>query len=197
MCSRRSATLLLAFVVLMIGPLGIAYGHPGHTHAGDFAAGWQHPLIGFDHLLAMIAVGLLAFRVGGRGLWLVPTVFLGSMLFGGIAATAGLPLPGVEFGVVASVVVLGLLVAATQTLRAEYAMGLVALFAFFHGYAHATEMLAGGSLASYAAGFLLTTVLMHGVGIGAGLALQKLHRTELIRLAGGAIAAAGLLMFVV
>lgn len=192
MRSRRSRSLWLAIVLSLTCPVGIAYGHPGHT--GDFEAGWQHPLMGVDHLLSMIAVGLLAFRVGGRGLWLVPAVFLSSMLLGGMAAAIGVPLPGVEFGVIASVFVLGALVAATQAIPARFAVGLVAVFAFFHGHAHAAEMLTGGSLVPYAAGLFLSTALMLSIGITAGLVFQKLHRTELIRLAGGAIAAAGLWM---
>ncbi len=171
-----------------------AYAHPGHV--GGFEEGWQHPLLGLDHVLAMVAVGLLAARGGGRTLWLLPVAFLGGMLLGGVAASAGLRLPGVEMGIVASVLVLGALVAAARVAPRRVAVALVALFALFHGHAHVVEMLSGGALVPYAAGFLLSTATLLAAGVAGGLVLERIARTRGVRLAGGAIAAAGLLAFV-
>jgi urease accessory protein len=190
--SHRRFTLVWTTIALSLAHTSSVFAHPGHL--GDFQAGWQHPLLGLDHLLAMIAVGLLAVRSGGRSLWLMPAAFLGSMLLGGMAAAAGLPLPGVEVGVIASVLVLGWLIATTRVAPRQVAVALVMLFAFFHGHAHASEMLANGSLAPFAAGFLLSTALLHTAGIAVGMIIQKLHRPEAFRLAGGAIVAAGLLL---
>jgi len=193
MLLRRWSLICLSAVVTSSTSL---WAHPGHGgHTGDFQAGWQHPLFGFDHLLAIVAVGLLAARIGGRTMWILPGVFLGSMLLGGVAASMGVSLPGVEFGILASVLVLGSLVAAARVAPQRVAIVLVTLFAFFHGHAHAAEMLTSGSLVPYAAGFLLSTSLLLAAGVLGGMALQKLDRTQAVRFAGGAIATAGLLMF--
>lgn len=189
---RRVTFQGLATVVVLSQAVS-AYAHPGH--GSDFHDGWQHPLMGLDHLLAIIAVGLLAARSGGRTLWLLPAAFLGSMLLGGLAASAGLRLPGVEFGILTSVLVLGALVAAARVAPQRVAVGLVVLFACFHGHAHAAEMLEHGAFAPYAGGFLLTTAVLLAASLMGGVALEKFSRTRAVRFAGGAIAAAGLMMF--
>jgi len=180
--------------LLVIGWAQTAHAHPGHG-GHDFYDGFTHPLFGLDHLLAMVAVGLLAVRMGGRALWIMPAAFLGSMLLGGLAAAWGMPLPGVEHGIVLSVLVLGILIAATKVVPLTVGAVLVGLFAACHGHAHAAEMASGGSLNQYAAGFLIATALLHATGIGAGLLAAKLLDTQAVRFTGGAIAAAGALLF--
>lgn len=188
---RTDLCLATASVWLLSGP-GFAWAHPGH--GGGFQDGWQHPLTGVDHLLAMIAVGLLAVRVGGRGTWLIPAAFLAAMILGGWAAHLGLVVPGVEAGIVASVLVLGGMVVAAGVAPTGIAASIVAAFAFLHGHAHGTEMAAGGSLASYAAGFLLATAILHLAGILAGAGLVRLRQDRIARLAGCGIAVCGVLM---
>jgi urease accessory protein len=198
---RKWLLLPLGFVVALAQP---AFAHPGHA-GHDFVAGWEHPFFGFDHLLAMIAVGLLAVRMDGKAIWVIPCAFLGSMTLGGIAAAVGMPLPGVEYGILASVLVLGLLIAATKVVPLGYGAALVALFAFFHGHAHAAEMATGSSLATYAAGFLLATALLHAAGVAGGLLLKNSRvlspasdsatpNSTTLRWAGGLISLAGVLM---
>jgi urease accessory protein len=147
-----------------------------------------------DHVLAMIAVGLLACRAGGHWRWQLPVVFLVSMLLGGLAT--GFSLPGVEHGIALSVLVLGLCVAIAKVPDSRVVVSLVAVSAFFHGYAHAAEMSAGVSLSQYAAGFLLSTALLLAAGGIAGEMLEKLSRSRAVRYAGGGIVAAGLLLIV-
>jgi urease accessory protein len=170
-----------------------ALAHPGHL-GHEFVDGWQHPLTGIDHLLAIVAVGLLAVRIGGKAIWLMPAAFMASMLVGGIAAGLGVPLPGIEFGIMASVLVLGLLIAATSVVPLWIGVGLVALFALFHGHAHGTEMVQGGSMAAYAAGFLIATAVLHTTGVMGGVAISRLLSTRALRIAGGVISAMGLLL---
>jgi urease accessory protein len=192
----RRCTAAFALALLLLACSGtVAQAHPGHP-GHDFTDGALHPLTGLDHLLAMVAVGLLAVRIGGRGLWLMPAAFLGSMLLGGLAATAGLPLPGVEYGIMASVLVLGLLVASKRVSPLGIGAVLVGAFAFFHGHAHAAELVSGGSLAPYAVGFLLSTALLHAGGIAAGLALGRWVNTQTVQWLGAGISVAGLLMLV-
>ncbi|MBX7071753.1 MAG: HupE/UreJ family protein [Pirellulales bacterium] len=165
-------------------------GHPGHS----FSDGALHPLNGLDHLLAMVAVGLLAVRLGGRAIWALPVTFMGAMLAGGLLASVGMPLPGVEYGIGGSVLVFGLLVASRRVMPLFASCVLVGLFAMFHGHAHAAEMAAEGTFGMYAAGFLLSTATLHAAGIVGALALAKGWRSDAVRVCGAAISAASLMI---
>lgn len=180
----------LALVVLSLFA-GTAAAHTGHHTATGFASGLAHPLLGFDHLLAMIAIGLWAAQQGGRALWAVPTAFVGAMGLGGAWAWSGGALPQVEIAIALSVLVLGLLIATRRQWSVAVGMAIAAAFALFHGYAHGLEMPQATSPMPYALGFMLATVFLHGVGI----ASSRIGR-HAVRVAGIGIAAAGLaLMF--
>lgn len=164
--------------------------HVGHNDpsASGFAAGFVHPWLGLDHLLAMIAVGLLAVMIRDkRAVWLVPVTFVGCLIAGGLVAWLGAPLPGVEYFIAASVVVLGVAIAAWKNVTLAPAMGLVGLAAVFHGYAHVAEM--HGHILAYGAGMTIATAMLHALGVGLGLAMLKSKSTVPVRIAGGAIAA--------
>ncbi len=150
----------------------IAFAHPGHECPG-LMNGLMHPLGGLDHIIAMVAVGLLAARLGGRALWLVPASFVAAMAAGGLVGMAGVGLPYAETGIALSVVVLGAVAAFGVAMPVAVAMGLVAFFAVFHGYAHGIEMPETASGLAYGVGFVAATALLHGIGIGLGLAIVK------------------------
>lgn len=82
--------------------------------AGGFMSGFSHPVLGFDHLLAMISVGILSAQMGGRAIWSVPSVFVGVMLIGGVLGMQGIPLISVELGIAFSVFALGLALVAEK-----------------------------------------------------------------------------------
>lgn len=161
-----AATAILAMSTLP----ALAHLDPGEH--GSFMAGFTHPIFGADHVLAMVAVGLWAALIGGRGPWLVPAAFVGTMLVGFLAAMLGLPLPLVEPTILASVVVIGFLVALAVPVPVPVGMAAVGFFALFHGHAHGGEMGEAGML-GYALGFALATALIHGVGLALGLALGR------------------------
>lgn len=150
-----------------------ALAHIGLGEAGGFAHGFMHPLGGLDHVLVMVAVGLLAAHLGGRALWLVPSTFMGMMLAGGISGLAGFQLPFVELAIGLSVVVLGALVALGVNLSTILAMSIVGLFAIFHGHAHGTELPGGSTPAAFATGFVIATALLHAAGMGFGIAARS------------------------
>ncbi|MFP5406904.1 MAG: HupE/UreJ family protein, partial [Gammaproteobacteria bacterium] len=182
--------------VLAAAVLGLvtvpALAHPGHAgDAHSFAAGVAHPLLGIDHVLAMVTVGLWAALLGGRAVWRVPAAFVLSMVGGFALAMAGIGLPAVEPGIAASVFVLGILVAAAVRLPLAPSVLLVGLFAVLHGYSHGAGV-SGGGLA-FALGFVVATALLHAVGIGLGHVLGG-QRPMLVRGLGGAVAATGLLL---
>jgi urease accessory protein len=190
---KRTHHIALYTAILLAVPC--VYAHPGHQPAGGFAMGWFHPLSGLDHILAMISVGLLAGHRGGRSLWILPATFIGCMIAGGLLCFAGMPMPFVESGILASVLVLGVCVAMVTAVPPSALVVLPGLFAFYHGYAHVAEMTAGSSPLPYAAGFVLATGVLHLCGIGVGFGVRKLASSAIFRYAGAAIAMCGALMF--
>ncbi|MGA8051854.1 MAG: HupE/UreJ family protein [Burkholderiales bacterium] len=165
--SRIAVALVLAVVS------GAALAHPFHGAADGAAAGFAHPFTGFDHLLAMVAVGLWAVQLGGRARWIVPGTFTGAMLAGGALGFAGLQPPFVEQMLAASVLVFGLLIVTRTRLRPALGAALVGAFALFHGAAHAAELPHAASALAYAAGFCVATLCLHAAGIGAGTLLAQ------------------------
>lgn len=155
---------------------GAAWAHTFGAHDAGFAHGFLHPVGGWDHLLAMVAVGLWAAQRGGAALWALPLAFVGTMVAGGALALAGIELPQVETGILLSVVVLGGLIAAQARLPLAASVGLVALFAVFHGHAHGAEMPEAAAPALYALGFVVATALLHAAGLAAALGVLRTLR---------------------
>jgi urease accessory protein len=145
----------------------IASAHPGHD-AGALA-GLAHPFLGADHLLAMIAVGLWAAQLGGRARWLLPVSFVALLALSAALAMAGIALPMVEAGVVTSVMLLGLFIGLAVKLPPALGAAMVGLFAIFHGHAHGAEMPAAVSAWQYGFGLVVSSALLHGLGLFAGL----------------------------
>lgn len=184
---RNVLWMLAASGALAVGASG-AQAHALHGAAG-LAGGLVHPFLGLDHLLAMVAVGLWAGQLGRQAVWQVPLGFVFVMVAAFGLARLGWSPPLAEPMVVASVAVLGAMVAGAVRVPAAVGMALVSLFAVFHGLAHGIEMPTGSSAAAYAVGFALTTLGLHGLGLGLGRALRQ--RPVLARLGGAAIAATG------
>jgi urease accessory protein len=171
-----------------------AFAHPGIGEMHGLTHGFAHPLGGLDHMLAMVTVGIFAWQLGGRALWLVPAAFVAAMALGGALAMTGVPVPMVETGIAASVIVLGATVALGIKAPVAIAMGLVGLFAIFHGHAHGAEMPLDAGAGTYAAGFMLATALLHMGGIALGAAIGRIgeaYGLAAYRLGGGLVALAG------
>lgn len=158
------------------------------AHTGA-EAGWLHPLSGADHLLAMIAIGAWSCQMGGRAIWIVPSAFVCSMLLGGILGFEQVDLPGVEIGIVLSVILLGLAIALEKTFPVVIAAFGVGIFGMFHGYAHGYEMPVMDNKLAYSAGFLSTTAALHVVGAVGALLILKLPRGRVILCTLGTICA--------
>jgi urease accessory protein len=191
MVAARGAAVAAGLLVLL--PATVA-AHSGVGPAHGFTHGFTHPLLGGDHVLAMVAVGLWAAQLGGRARWLLPCVFVAVLAAGGMTALSGIALPAVEAGIILSVVVLGIVVALALRAPAGAAGALVALFALFHGHAHGAALPAGLSAAGYAAGFMLATAALHGAGLAFALLAQRgagTARVPLVRAVGTAIGVAG------
>ena len=185
--------LQLAFLAAFLAPTA-ALAHTGVGHANGFVHGFMHPLGGLDHQLAMILVGVFAYQLGGRALWLVPLTFVGIMALGGFLGIAGIPVPFIELGIALSVIVLGAIVAFGVKVPVAVAMGIVGLFAIFHGHAHGSEMPMDASGLEYGLGFMLATAILHAIGIFIGFLIGMTTNwlgNNVYRVVGGLASVAG------
>lgn len=190
MRGRRLSPWGLALPAVLIATRALA--HAGEIAAGGgLAAGFLHPLTGFDHLLAMVAVGLWGAQIGGRAVWSLPIAFPLVMAFGAILGHRHLPFPAVEIGIAVSVLALGAFIALASRPPIAVATALAGFLAIFHGYAHGAELPEGVGAAEYGAGFILATGLLHGAGIGIGHLAVARGAGRALRLTGAAIAMAG------
>ena len=185
----RAVAFLVAVVALLAIPSPLA-AHEGGSAAGLLSGLW-HPISGLDHVLAMVAVGILGSQLGPPAIWVLPVTFPMVMAFGGMLALMGLPLPGVEIGIGLSALLLGLMVAFEAKPDLRVAAVLVGFFAVFHGFAHGAELPAGQSAILYSIGFVASTGTLHVCGIGIGLIHRWDRGKRTLRAAGAGIAAAG------
>ncbi|MHA6495403.1 HupE/UreJ family protein [Pseudomonas borbori] len=167
----------------------VAFAHSGHDPSG-LMAGLAHPVLGLDHLLAMLAVGLWAAQQSGATRWALPLTFVASMLLGGLFGLNGVQLALMETAIATSVMAFGLLVAVAIRLPTAIALGMTALFALTHGVAHGLELPALSSPWGYAAGFVVATAALHACGFALVRALPA-AAAPLVRLAGLASAITG------
>jgi urease accessory protein len=183
------ALITLLFTMLFMGAPALA--HDGTGLAGGVASGFAHPLTGFDHLLAMVAVGLWGAILGRPLIIVLPVVFPAVMAFGGGLGMRDAPLPPVEIGIAVSVLVLGAVIALGVRAPVWLAASLVAVFAIFHGYAHGQELPSAADPIGYSVGFVLATGMLHVVGIGIGWFYSRPGGAAAVRGGGAAIALAG------
>jgi urease accessory protein len=180
-------SLLLLFA---IASTSSALAHSGEGVVGGFFGGVAHPLFGPDHIIAMVAVGLWGAFLGAPAIWILPVVFPLVMAFGGVLGILGVPISGVEVGIATSAIVLGLMVALAVRPPLIVAAIIVGGFAIFHGYAHGAEL--PPDAIAYSLGFVIATGLLHLCGIAFGLLVRWPPGRLAVRLAGSAIALAGL-----
>lgn len=184
----KPSLLLMVFVTSFFQQTAHAHGVQG----GGLVNGMIHPVFGVDHLLAMVAVGVLSMQMGGRAIWAVPMVFVGVMLCGGVAGMMELPFLAVETGIALSVLVLGIAIALDKKIPILWSMLCVGFFALFHGYAHGVEMPMLAQPSLYAIGFIIATAFLHVVGIAiAEVAKHMTHGDSLLRYAGAGVAGIG------
>lgn len=183
------ATLLVSAIIFLPSLAAAHPGIPGHAHG--LLNGFAHPFTGWDHILAMMAVGLWATQRGGRSLWAVPLTFVSVMALGGLLGMAGGARPFMETGIASSVLILGILIAASARLALPATVFIAGAFALVHGYAHGVEASATTSGLEYGTGALLATAGLHLCGMSLGLIAARWSSLHLVRCAGAAIAVCG------
>jgi urease accessory protein len=192
MIMGRAIPATLAAALVLVPTVALA--HAGHGDTSGLMHGFTHPITGIDHVLAMIAVGVLAAQFSGPALWLIPLSFIGIMTVGGALGMAGILVPFAELGVALSVVILGLAIAFPFRLQTLAAVALAGLFALFHGQVHGAEIPPATSGLYYTAGFIAATASLHATGIGLGLVFATETRklaNRVVRAGGGGMALFG------
>lgn len=183
----------LVAALLATAPLWAqAHSEAGAGIGGGLLAGMLHPLLGLDHLVAMVAVGLWGAFLGAPALWLLPVVFPLVMAAGAVLGMAQVPLPAVEVGIAVSGIVLGLMVALAARPPLPAAALIVGAFAIFHGHAHGAELPAAANSLAYSLGFVVSTGALHVAGIGLGLLVRWPAGRWAVRATGLLIAVVGL-----
>lgn len=184
-------------VLVFLSLPSLLYAHTGYG-GGGFVSGLMHPVLGFDHLLAMVSVGILSAQMGGQAIWKVPATFVMVMMIGGILGISGVGIPVSEYGIAASVLFLGVALFAERKLPVAFAMIFVGFFAVFHGYAHGVEMPEIARPLYYSLGFTAGTALIHIFGVLIGyFATKSRTGSNLLRFAGAGIAGIGLYILMV
>ncbi len=188
---RALHILRAAFVAWAVFGPALAHAHTDTGAIGGFVSGFLHPLLGPDHIAAMVAVGIWGAFLGAPAMWLLPVIFPVVMAFGGALGILGVPLPGVETAIALSGVVLGMMIVLAARPPLWVAAVLVAFFAIFHGHAHGAELPEAANAVMYAVGFVVATGLLHLGGIALGLLIRWPAGRLAVRAAGGVIAATG------
>lgn len=182
---------LTVFALAFLVPATVQ-AHLQKGSATGFLTGFEHPLSGWDHILAMVAVGLWGAQLGIPAIWALPVAFPMVMAFGGMLGLMGVPLPGVEVGIALSALALGAVVLAEYRPPLWVAATIVGFFALFHGHAHGTELPPGSSGLLYSIGFVIATGTLHACGITIGLIHRWQGGRMLIRTAGAVVAGGGI-----
>jgi urease accessory protein len=189
---RANAVRQIAVLCLLLLSSRSAFAHilEGDA-AGGFISGFMHPISGWDHILAMVSVGLWGAQLGAPAIWLLPVTFPMVMAFGGMLGLMGVPLPGTEVGIALSAIGLGAVVATEARPPLWAAAVLVGFFAIFHGHAHGTELPPDENGVLYSVGFVVATGLLHLTGIAIGLIHRWGIGQMVLRVGGVGVAAAG------
>ncbi|MFV0409517.1 MAG: HupE/UreJ family protein [Paracoccus sp. (in: a-proteobacteria)] len=187
--TKAPVILCLAIILASLGLPAAA--HVGEGYGGGLVAGFSHPILGWDHVAAMVAVGLWGAFLGAPAIWLLPVVFPIVMAFGAVLGILAVPMPAIETGIALSAIVLGMMIALTVRAPIWVAAVLVGSFAVFHGYAHGAELPSSVNAFAFAAGFVIATGLLHLLGIGFGLLIRWPAGRVAVRIAGAVISMLG------
>jgi urease accessory protein len=173
------------------------FGHGGSVPDDifGFKSGFSHPIMGIDHLLAMLCVGMISSRIGGKAIWQIPLCFVMVMAIGCVTGFYSEPISLLEPIISFSVIIFGLLFLFPRFLSLSSTLITVAIFAFAHGFAHGKEMPIFVLPEIYILGFMASTTLIHLIGVGLGELANRLTKSMIvIRVTGLALIIAGLIL---
>ena len=154
----------------------------------SFWEGFIHPILGIDHLLTMIIVGVISAIISKSAIWIIPATFVCAMALGGFIGLSGFVILGAEFWIAVSLIVLSLAVSLGEINRSKISdltwfvlLIFVASFGIAHGNAHGLEIPQTSDPIQFSFGFLIGTSALHvfGVGIGKMSMIYKVFATSL------------------
>jgi urease accessory protein len=183
---KISKNILATIAILSTFIPTITFAHNSEHNSG-LIYGLQHPITGLDHIIAMIAVGLIAFMVGGKSKFLLPIMFVSTMIIGSILGGSGINIPFIDQGILVSDIILGAVLLFALRIPNLISYSLIGVFAIFHGFAHGAEVPNGVNGITYGIGFVTTTIGLHILGMITGYIAQnyELKTQKLIyRIAG-------------
>lgn len=187
---RNPRALMIMLLVAALAPAASA--HEAAGISGGFYSGFLHPIVGWDHVAAMVAVGLWGAFLGNPAIWVLPVVFPLVMTIGGALGVAGVGLPAVEIAIATSAAVLGAMVAFAVRPPLWVAAVIVGAFAVFHGHAHGTELPGAANPLAYSLGFVIATGMLHLCGVAFGLLVRWPFGRVAVRAGGALIGLAGI-----
>ena len=164
-----------------------------------FFDGLTHPVLGLDHLLAMVSVGIISAQIGGRAIWTVPSAFVALMIAGGIFGFSLIVenFYFVEIGIIVSVILLGLAISVEKKIPTNLIMIFVGLFGLFHGIAHGLEIPAAASPLLFILGFIIGTTALHLFGVAIGhYAIKTSISLKILKLSGVTFAIYGIYLLI-
>jgi urease accessory protein len=186
-------TALRRLLPLLAFTPALTFAHPSADHVLSFASGLVHPFSGMDHLLAMIAVGMLGARLRHRAIWILPLTFIAMLITGAIVGVVGPPLPLIEPTIAVSIAAFGLLLALKRRVKLATAATVVGIFALAHGYVHGTETM-GVIGSGYILGILMASAALHALGTATVLLMIRADQDKgeaASRLVGGLLTLVG------
>tara|TARA_B100000427_G_scaffold87856_1_gene72299 strand:- start:724 stop:1314 length:591 start_codon:yes stop_codon:yes gene_type:complete len=176
---------LIILACLLVYPLpAIAHNFTGMV---GFYDGISHPVLGLDHFLAMISVGILSSQIGGKAIWTLPATFVAIMTIGGLFGFLLIidEYFFVEVGIILSVILLGFGISIEKKIPTKLIMVFVGIFGLFHGTAHGIEVPAAANPLLFVLGFICGTTALHLFGVGIGYFSIKTKISSIIlRLTG-------------
>jgi len=208
-----------SFFVLFSLPLS------AHTFSGmiGFYDGLSHPVLGIDHFLAMVSVGIVSAQIGGRAIWTVPITFVCVMFVGGLIGITTEIISNslnediivlinyelfyyfvdhlysfIEFGIILSVIFLGLAIAIARQFSVGITMVFVGIFGLCHGVAHGLEMPLAINPILFALGFSFGTASLHLFGVIIGYnAIRSILSSIFLRAMGLICSVYGIYLFII
>ncbi|TPV60687.1 HupE/UreJ family protein [Aestuariibacter sp. GS-14] len=190
---KLTAKYLAASLVSVIAAFP-AFAHTGHdTIQLALIAGLSHPLMGIDHLIAMLAMGYWAASFAGNKASVILTAFFALLLAGFTLGQFGYHFAFMEAGIVMTSVITGLLIAKRNNVAQGLAVSLASCFALFHGLAHGIETTSSVPIL-FALGFIVTSATLVTLGFAASTYVAR-SKPNANRLIGLVIAMMGVSLF--
>ncbi len=184
---------IIFLICLLVYPLPVL-AHNFISKIG-FYDGMSHPVLGLDHFLAMISVGIVSAQIGGRAIWTVPSTFVIIMTIGGLFGFLLIieEFYFVEVGIILSVILLGFGISIEKKIPTKLIMVFVGIFGLFHGTAHGLEIPAAANPILFVLGFICGTSALHLFGVAIGyFSIKTAISSILLRLTGITFAAYGI-----